>query len=861
MLLGAIAIVFYALQEKRNAALQKVQEDALWATYQLASEATKLNTALLQASVDPTSTDVDDLILRYDILYSRFGLLQQGYFSRSFADTVLPITVGEAKNQFLDLEQDFIELAEQRDIRSLNMERVTGVLSLVRADSEKMLIEANAARSSAAVRTREEEAVLYNFLGIGVVMFALTLGGLIALLGAQLRQLRRTGQALEKASEETKRAAQELGLARSRLAQIIASSPAVTYAARIPDYAPTYISPNVEQILGYTPLEVTRNPNWWFEALHPEDKDRIIGISAEWVKAGALNVLEQNYRIRRSDGIYIWVNDRLNVVRDADGAMTEIVGSHLDVTEAHKLELERAEVQYDLEIALVEARSADRAKSDFIAVMSHEIRTPLNGVLGIMELMESTRLDRRQHHMLAEARVAGEALLTLLSNVLDFSKFEVERLELKDVLFSPRMLVQQVLTILRQQSIHSGVSMTSHVDTDVPLWANGDPDRLQQILLNLVGNAIKFAENGSVFIHVTVAVDEAGNKRLCCEVVDDGIGVPEHMHIRVFQPFITLDPTSSRRFGGTGLGLAISQKIVAAMGGEIGVRSVSGLGSTFWFTVPLRAAVAPAIVCNPVSVAPDQSRRTLHILLAEDNPTNQLVARGMLEGAGHVVEVVSSGADAVAAVRRKDYDCVLMDIAMPGMDGKEATRMIRAISEKAKQMPIIAMTAYVAAQDRQGIMEAGLDGFVGKPIRGVELLDEIARAIQVKGEPKEFFGGSVASPIDGIILGNLIRLMGVEQARRIVEDWATDCERAVGTMVAADENKASGLSKIEREAHRLASSALQIGASLIGDEAGTIEEACRSGDAARARRHVCYLVREEPRIRQLLAHFMKSAAA
>jgi signal transduction histidine kinase/FixJ family two-component response regulator len=873
LLLVAIATTFYALDERRKSALEMVQEDALWATYQFVNETSKLQIVLLQAFVNPGLADVDSIILRHDILHSRIDLLRHGYFSRSFASTGLANKAVEAYDLLLILEQDFANLVENRDVRTLAFDRHFNVLSVIRNLGEGALIEANAARNYQTVSGREQQAYLYRILGICVAVFALVLGGVIAIQGALYTKVERSEQDLRKALAENSRTAKALESAldravrqehESRLERDFFNVALSTMDQGLlmveADGRIAIINNRATELLDLPADLVKSRPNFSDLLDYQKEKGEFIGAVGalrEDIEKGIIRDQRYNYERRRPDGTVLEVR----TVPITGGGT---VRTFTDITATRILEEERAENQRALAAALVDAQSAARAKSDFLAVISHEIRTPLNGVLGILELMGTTRLNGRQHHMLAEARAAGEALLTLISDVLDFSKIETEHFEMQDEPFAPTALVRQVLTILRTKFDKNGVTVTSQIDAQVPEWIRGDPNRLQQVLLNLVGNAIKFTLQGSVHVRLAVNSDEPG-AALLFEVIDNGVGIPEDMQARAFAPFVMLDSTFSRRSEGTGLGLAICQKIVTAMNGEIGVRSTPSLGSTFWFTVPLRPAEMTVEPDGPNYLAPAPLSRPVRILLAEDNPTNLLVARRTLEGAGHEVEAVCCGDDAVEAVRRNDYDCVLMDIAMPGMDGMQATHAIRALGAKAERLPIIAMTAYVTVDDKRRFTEAGMIELVAKPVRGKDLLAAIARCVTVEREPARVASRRTRrrsiEPINGVVLGNLIRLVGIEQARGIVGDWAADCGRAALTMVSAANNGVAGLIELEREAHRLASSAAQIGASLICEAASGIEQACRSGDVARAHLHVRRLVRNEPRTRRLLESFIAAAAA
>ena len=403
-----------------------------------------------------------------------------------------------------------------------------------------------------------------------------------------------------------------------------------------------------------------------------------------------------------------------------------------DVTErqARSDELRRAK---DLaELAQARAEHEGRAKADFLAAMSHEIRTPLNAIIGFTDVI-LTRSDlapdlRRQVELIESS---GAALLTIVDDVLDVSKMEAGRVELAAEPFSPAALIDNALSSLRAQAEGKGLVLRAEVAPDIAPHLLGDPDRLRQVLLNLVGNAIKFTREGSVTVRATTrAARSASAYALQIDVVDTGIGIPSDKRDRLFQRFSQIDGSVRREFGGTGLGLAISQSLITLMGGRIGVESVAGHGSTFSFTVDLPAATlsAPSAPTVREDVAEPQ-RPLAHLLLAEDLAINQELARLVLERAGYTVDIVADGAQAVQAVQARAYDLVLMDVQMPVMDGIAAAQAIRALHHPARTVPIVAMSANVLPDQVRRFLAAGMNGHVGKPFRLDELVTAIERSL------------------------------------------------------------------------------------------------------------------------------------
>ncbi|MBL8615082.1 MAG: PAS domain S-box protein [Deltaproteobacteria bacterium] len=496
----------------------------------------------------------------------------------------------------------------------------------------------------------------------------------------------------------------------------------------------TSVNPALCELLGYTAAEMTSGKPPRLTAppdLHLERKT-----FAEVEAAGSFGPHEQ--RLVHRDGRWIAVRMRGVAVEDEQGG--RLVWSIVEDVRAQKAsEQALLDSKAELEAAVVEAQAlrtaaeaANQAKGEFLATMSHEIRTPLNGVLGMMGLLIDSPLSPAQRRWAETSRSSGELLLQLINDILDFSKGEAGQhtLELSDVELEP--LLAGLIEMLRPAALKKGLNLRLVVDPGLPRWLRLDAGRLRQLLVNLLGNAVKFTAEGGV--RLSAQVDQG---RLRLEVQDTGIGVAAERHTAIFSPFVQADSSTTRRYGGTGLGLSISRQLVEAMGGQIHLQSALGTGATFSVLLPLEVAGGPAAAVGPAP-SPGGPLPRGRVLVVEDNVVNQQVASFLLMRFEQAVDVVSDGVEALEALARINYDLVLMDCQMPHLDGFEATRRLRAGGEGALNpaVPVVAMTANALPGDVERCKAAGMDDYLSKPVQPAELERALRRWLPAVVEVK-----------------------------------------------------------------------------------------------------------------------------
>ncbi|HEV2530677.1 PAS domain S-box protein [Phenylobacterium sp.] len=529
-------------------------------------------------------------------------------------------------------------------------------------------------------------------------------------MSEDITELAGARDAARRGEQQMRRAQREAQASATRLKLALEAAEAGVY--EIDHVAKTFwASPEFERLTGQKNATYEEATHLRFPGFHPDDLEHVRG-SFRALHSGSKQSGEAfEARIVRPDGETRWIRVSHHLKVGRNGRWLKAVGLVQDFDDRKRQELALIEAQQA-------AEAGAEAKATFLANMSHEIRTPMNGVMGVLHLLKSEQLTEDGRRMLEEALSCGRMLAELLNDVIDFSKIEAGRLELACEPVDVAAVVEGVARLLRPQADAKGLQLAINVDPQVG-WVRADPVRLRQALFNLVGNAVKFTERGSV----TITCYTPTRATLRFEVEDTGVGIPAAAQDRIFQRFDQGDASTTRRFGGSGLGLAITKRLAEMMSGDVGFTSLEGRGSVFWLEIAAEPAAAQTIQPDDLSPVLDG----LKILVVEDNSTNRMIATKLLESFGAAVETAADGYLGVEAAERGVFDVILMDVQMPGIDGLEAARRIRNLGGDAAATPIVALTANVLAHQQRRYLDAGMDGVVGKPISPGALIAEIAR--------------------------------------------------------------------------------------------------------------------------------------
>jgi PAS domain S-box-containing protein len=656
------------------------------------------------------------------------GRLEFQYTATSFIDP------GKIRFKYIleGFDKDWTEASARRTAYYTNIPPGTYRFHVVASNDDGLW---SGAEASVALALRPHFYQTWPFdaaLGLAVA------GLLIAAHRVRLKQLRARERKLEALVEER---TEQLSGSEKKFRQLAENVREVFWIMDPNTGAFLYLNPAFSEIWGFSADAVLRDSEVWFEHIHPEDRERVRDLRQRQ-RMGARADCE--YRVEHADRAR-WLWDRGFPVFDESGCVNRVVGVIEDITarkEAeHVLRRSRDELEervhertLELKTAKEAAEAASHAKSEFLANVSHELRTPMNGILGMSELALTTDLDSEQEEYLDVVRFSAHSLLRVIDDILDFSKVEAGKLSLEKMRFDLPECVQQALAAVSVTASGKNLDLSYSLDPAAPGMLVGDPYRLRQVLLNLLGNAVKFTARGRVSVGVWVVEQSKLSTTLKFCVSDTGIGIPKAQQGLIFDAFTQADGSSTREFGGTGLGLAICSQLVDLMNGKIWVESEVNCGSDFYFSATFETAVSPNDY-SPIakdSIGITAPGRPLRVLIVEDNPINQRLATRLLEKQGHRVTVTHNGREAIDMLKRAnwEFDVVFMDIQMPEMDGLEATREIRRLeSSGAKHLPIVALTAHALDRDRDRCFAAGMDWHLTKPIQTGELaavLQEVA---------------------------------------------------------------------------------------------------------------------------------------
>jgi hypothetical protein len=586
-----------------------------------------------------------------------------------------------------------------------------------------------------------------------------------------------------------------------------------------------YVNKAFTELTGYTAEEVIgKTPR----ILQGQDTDKNILNDLRNKLANGQN-FQGELKNYTKDGKPYWLNISITPIKDENGVVTHYTAIERDVTD-------RKTNEKELQKQKEKAEAANIAKSEFLANMSHELRTPMNGIIGLSDLLMDTTLNAEQKQSVEAINKSSESLLMLLNDILDTSKIEAGEMTLENVPFNLRGLVDDSIKLFKPKIDEKKLDFKFHYSPSVPIGIIGDSNRLQQILMNLIGNALKFTDSGEI----TLTLSRTQNNMLKVTIDDTGIGIPEDKLEHIFTKFSQADETTSRRYGGTGLGLTICKSLITIMGGEIGVHSIVGQGSSFWFTLPITEAEIQITETNE----PSESAHRIDfgnacVMVVDDHPINLMLARKLLKKIGiKRIQIVDNGQEAFEYTQVGMYDAILMDCQMPGMDGFETTKAIRNMHKGQNlHTPIIAMTANAMKGDREKCLAAGMDDYISKPIEPNTLTQTLQKWLQTTEEKMdaEDLSGEDSSSHDlhktpPLNLDELRELFGddPDDEKMLFELFFTTAQESVENLqMAINDNDHE---KWRKAAHKLKGSAANMRAEPLAKICADAEQNCEDFD-------------------------------
>ncbi|RXJ73706.1 hypothetical protein CS022_08195 [Veronia nyctiphanis] len=524
-------------------------------------------------------------------------------------------------------------------------------------------------------------------------------------------------------------------------------------------------------------------------------------------------------------------------MRERNGTLTHFIAHFIDVSEQKRNEQALRDAQQS-------AEQANVSKGRFLAAMSHEIRTPMNGVLGVLELITESTLSAQQRKLLQTAQHSGNLLLSIINDILDFSRLEAGKLKLADHPMDLTELVRQTTDILLPKAQSKKLTLNLDVSATVPRYVSGDADRLRQILLNLIGNAIKYTEYGEINVSLFNSNHRADSCNLTCTISDTGIGISPESLPTIFDEFSTAENARHYKNDSTGLGLFICKQLITLMGGDIEISSTPGVGTRVRFDISLSPASHSTVssqIPRPLihQTLHQRIRKDIRILVAEDNVANQLVIRSMLELDNLTADIVNNGAEAIAAVKRNDYDIILMDISMPSVNGIEATQSIREMPSPKNDVSIIALTSHALSNDQEKFINSGMNDCVTKPIDRTTLLTTLVKwqdksanfkaPLQIEDEVIE---SKTYQRLDMSRLDDLCNDVDPDMIEELIKVYARDTRHRIYSIYQATDEQ--NLDKLKFEAHSIVSSAETHGNALLSKLCKTLEMACEDNDQKQA---------------------------